>query len=499
MKLKYLFTMLITSLALCTSCSDDTMSEQKTTLGAVQVSSSFVALPAAGGSQEIEVTAKGDWTFSQLPDWVTVSPSSGSAGTSSVKFTASETSSTNSATVYLTCNGEMQRINVLQQTGKVELPLSTCAEVIAGANSDTYHVKGTCTKISNTTYGNWYLNDGTGEVYIYGTLDAGGAEKNFSSLGIEAGDIVEVQGPKTTYGSTIELVNVTVLSITKSLIKVDSLSTTTLPKEGGEFIAYLTNKGDGVSVEIPETAQSWLSVKSIKTSGTTAEITFKAAANEGGNRTATLEFVTTSKGTTYSSTSEISQEGAIVECSIADFNAAEEGSTLYRLTGVISSVANDQYGNFYIKDYSGETYVYGMGSKGDFTAKGLKVGDVVTVVGVRTSYKGTPQTKNVTLEDFKSVEEVTVAEFLAKDDSDSKYYMLSGTVGNIKSTLYGNYDLTDETGTVYIYGTLAGWNGPIKQFESLGVADGDKVTLITIKTSYKGTAQGKNAILFSKE
>ena len=49
------------------------------------------------------------------------------------------------------------------------------------------------------------------------------SEKNFLSLGIEVGDIVTVEGPKTTYNGTVELVNVTVINIEKSLIKVDSL------------------------------------------------------------------------------------------------------------------------------------------------------------------------------------------------------------------------------------------------------------------------------------
>lgn len=493
MKLKYFFMALVAALAVFTSCSDDS---NVTTLDSIQVSKSFLTFVPGGSSDSFDVTAKGDWKISEVPSWVTLSTTSGSAGTFTVTATVGSTESTNEATMLITCNGESQQVHLLQQTEKVELPLSTCAEVIAGADNNTYRVKGTCTKISNTTYGNWYLTDETGEIYIYGTLDEGGGEKNFTSLGMEVGDIVEIQGPKTTYNTTVELVNVTVLSITKSLIKLDSLSTSTLAKEGGEFTAYLTNKGDGVSVDnLPE----WLSVKSVKTSGTTAEVTFKATANDKGNRSATLTFSTTSNGTEYTTTTEISQEGAIVDATIAEFMAAEEGTTLYRLTGVISSVKNDQYGNFYIKDYSGETYVYGMGSKGDFAAKGLKVGDIVTIVGVRTSYNGTPQTKNVTLEDYKSVEAVTVVEFLAKEESNDKYYMISGTVGNIKNTTYGNYDLTDETGTVYIYGTLAGWNGPSKQFESMNITDGDKVTLITVRAAYNGTAQGKNAILFSKE
>lgn len=93
---------------------------------------------------------------------------------------------------------------------------ATCAEVIAGQDGDKFRVKGTCVEIVNTTYGNWYLEDATGKIYIYGTLDAEGKTKNFLSLGIEVGDIVTVEGPKTTYKeTTVELVDVTVLKIEK--------------------------------------------------------------------------------------------------------------------------------------------------------------------------------------------------------------------------------------------------------------------------------------------
>lgn len=93
--------------------------------------------------------------------------------------------------------------------------LTTCAQVLAGTDGTVYHIKGTCTEIKNTLYGNWMLKDETGEVLIYGTLDAQGNTKNFSSLGIEVGDVVEVYGPRKDYNGTIELVDVTVLSITK--------------------------------------------------------------------------------------------------------------------------------------------------------------------------------------------------------------------------------------------------------------------------------------------
>ncbi len=107
---------------------------------------------------------------------------------------------------------------VTQEQGETPEPQvveATCAEIIAGADGTTYRVTGKCTEIVNTLYGNWYLEDATGKVYIYGTLDAEGNTKNFESLGIEVGDVVTVEGPRKTYKETIELVDVKVINITK--------------------------------------------------------------------------------------------------------------------------------------------------------------------------------------------------------------------------------------------------------------------------------------------
>ena len=80
----------------------------------------------------------------------------------------------------------------------MEITTATCAEVLAGPDAKTYRVTGAVTGIANTTYGNWYMNDGTGEVYIYGTLDKSGRDGQNNSIaawGIEVGDEVTVEGP----------------------------------------------------------------------------------------------------------------------------------------------------------------------------------------------------------------------------------------------------------------------------------------------------------------
>jgi hypothetical protein len=97
-----------------------------------------------------------------------------------------------------------------------QVTTATCAEVLAGADGTIYRVTGKCVEIANTTYGNWYLEDATGKVYIYGTLDAEGNTKNFASLGIEVGDEITVEGPRKTYKETVELVDVKVIEIKKA-------------------------------------------------------------------------------------------------------------------------------------------------------------------------------------------------------------------------------------------------------------------------------------------
>jgi hypothetical protein len=146
------------------------------------------------------------------------------------------------------------------------------------------------------------------------------------SLGLEVGDEVTVAGPKTTYGSTVELVDVTVITINKSLIKVDTIECDTISKYGGVATANVTCKGEGVSVDIPADAQDWLSIASIESAGTSAVIQFKAIANTGGDRSTTITFRTTSAGKEYTSQATIAQTGSIVASNIADFNAAPVSS-----------------------------------------------------------------------------------------------------------------------------------------------------------------------------
>ena len=494
MKLKY-FISFFALVALLTACSDD---DAMTLLDEIQVSSSYVGIDEAGGSNTITLNAKEGWSFDEeeIPAWLTVSPKTGGAGETKVTFSADAAPDGRTAVLHIKCADKSQTINVIQ--GLSTVSEATCAEVIAGPESKTYRVTGTVTSIVNTTYGNWYLADETGEIYIYGTLDAKGQTKNFLSLGLEVGDIVTVEGPKTLYNGTVELVDVTVINIQKSLVKVEGYDPedATIPVEGGTVAVNLTCKtNNGISVEIPDEAKDWLGIVSV-TGGAEPVVTFRAPANLGGDRSATVVFKTVDdKGKEYTAQATIYQTGAIVECSVAEFLEAPVGETQYRITGVITSVANPTYGNVYIRDWSG--------ARGDFEAAGLEAGDVVTLVGKRGEYKGTPQMTGAVLEDFKKVTRMTLGDFLAQEDNPNVYYMITGTITEIANPVYGNVYLTDGLNTVYVYGTYPGWGatGDNRKnlLETLGITVGDELTVIGVKSTYNGTPQLANGIYFSHE
>ncbi len=90
----------------------------------------------------------------------------------------------------------------------------------------------------------------------------------------------------------------------------------------------------------------------------------------------------------------------------------------------------------------------------------------------------------------------TVAEFLAAAEDESAtapMYTLKGTITAVANTSYGNFDLTDDTGTVYIYGLCSPDGATQKYWSTSGAKIGDDIVIKTVRTSFNGTPQGKNA------
>ena len=422
MKLRYLIPCFVAALTMFVSCSDD---NDPTYLDEVQLSSSYVSIDINGGSTSIDVTAAGDWAIDaeSVPAWLTISPAQGSAGVSKITFSAESTLDGRECEILLNCAGKTQRINVIQ--GLATVSNATCAEIIAGPDSKTYRVTGTVKSIANTVYGNWYLVDETGEVYIYGTLDAKGNEKNVLSLGIDVGDVVTVEGPKTTYNGTVELVNVTVIDIKKSLIKIEEQTQEAFDANGGDFMVRLSVGGNGCYVSIPAEAKDWLGFTSMVKTDSTTNVTFHVAPNTGEKaRSTTVEFTSSNGKTKSTVTCNVSQMGlsgtltnpfsieqAIAYCQTLSGNSSND----FYVKGKVSRIANNgefgSYGNatFWLSDdgeflgtddknpdkahdfeayrvlfFGNEKWTEGHGN--------ISVGDEVIICGKLTLYNGIAET-----------------------------------------------------------------------------------------------------------
>ena len=382
MKLRHIFTALAAVLTLTfVGCQ-----EEERFLDEVKVSQSYIAIPAEGGKVEVTVNAIDKWEIAGVPEWLTVTPASGVAGETKVTFSAGAATATAEAVLHLNCGEVSQILTVLQMTEKVDLPITSCKFVNEeGVDGTIYRVKGQVTSIANTEYGNFYIDDGTGVAYVYGTL-YDGAEKQFSKHGIAVGDVVTVEGPRKDYNGTIELVNVTVVEIVKSLLVVDPMDVE-LEKEAGEFTVGVSNKGF-CTVEVDV---DWIKFTGLGTDK--AMFTYEAYEQNAAPRKGTITF-TVVKGDRESVVPvSVTQYGITPDpIAIAEAAKAEKGTWL-SVKGIVTGVCKD---GVIVTDEAGSS-LYG------YKATGLKIGDEVLMTGKFSNYR-----------QFYQIDQVPVVRVLSK-------------------------------------------------------------------------------------
>lgn len=334
MKIKYLFLSLLAAAAFATACEEEAVISS---LESFKVDSSYIGFSPEGGSQTIKAEATTAWSIDTTgtTKWLNVSPVSGGAGTSEITFTTLGTGA-HSAELYVTVGENTQIITVKQVGG--EVPVSTIAEVLNGSDGATYRVGGTVSSIASTTYGNLYIEEDGKSLYIYGVKNSQGqypsaASGGWASFGIDAGDYIVVEGPRTTYGSTIELVDATVISVKKSLIKVipDAVS---VNSNDTTFVAKIVNTGDKLNVT---TDASWVGAVSYDEQADTTYVTFHVAENvEHTSRTATITYT----GSTSKASSSVS---TTVTQGAAPMSASEGGSGTfadpYTVAGIVANIS----------------------------------------------------------------------------------------------------------------------------------------------------------------
>ena len=271
-----------------------------------------------------------------------------------------------------------------------------------------------------------------------------------------------------------------------------------------------TVKGTETTVSIPVKSNktwkvrnhdSW--IKSFTASGSgdgSIDITFDANTSYDNARTATFKVI----GETTNFDIILTQDHLynIIDVTVAEFKEAEVGDQLYRLTGKVRSIANSKYGNIYLEDGTGYVYVYTLFENDEKVAQsfknlGLKEGDIVTIVGPRDEFASAKvedqkiQMKNAYCEKALKAKDVTVTEFLAAPVAskylEDQYYRVTGIVKEIVSGTYGNiyFKEKDSDTYVYVYGiTTAPVSKNDKSFGSLGIEEGDEITIVGQRGKY---------------
>lgn len=511
MKLKTILSLLFPALLL-TGCSEEQVAG---TFDDLNLSTSYISIPSEGGSMATTLTTAEAWEFSQeknnkgqdmypIPAWLTVSQTTGEAGKVELTFSAEAYDAGREVELKIISGSKSQFLKVRQ--GEMAASEATCKEVNEAADGKNFIVSGTVTKIVNTTYGNWYMTDGTAELYIYGTLDADGQTKNFESLGMEVGDKVTIEGPKSSYNGSPQMVNVSVLRIEKALLKILSESAQ-VDKDGGTLEVRLASKGKGAFFDIDGECSSWISYSDVEyidgvpskiepNPADTVVYTFNIAPNIASARNGVISF-RANEGEALEYT--FTQAGGISDVNVQGFLDAEvDDAAQYRVVGIVSRIHEKYNNNFWVQDATGEMYAYRVDAQGNT----LAVGDFVTVVGKRGAYKNDPQMVDPVLEKYSATEELSVAEFLGKENSKDVYYRLTGTITRIVKADYGNIYLRDANGDeVYVYGILPGYGatGDAKKgmIEAKGLKIGDTLTILGNRASYNDAPQVGNAIYVS--
>lgn len=536
MKLKYIIPAAIAAMTMLASCSENDTLE----LDNIKVSQSYITLPEKGGDVTVEITASENWTFDidfdveekKLDDekgvvkyyvptkqldlednsWFTVSARSGSKGMTKVTFHADATTDSRSSALQIKAGDKIQNL-IVAQTAGAEVTVLSVKDVREGTDGKTYRVKGFCSAISNTNYGNWDMSDSDGNsIMIYGTVDATGAY-NWNSFNIAVGDEVVVEGPRKTYGSTIELVDATFISVKKALLACDDVNKF-LAKEATSFELKVAQKGDGLSFE---SKSDWLTIEGNGyTSDGKGNLTFKVNVEEnttGAERTGSIVIKSTKKKDETILPVSITQLGssAVAEGGIAAINTVLKTSTNNRnpakfdhiLKGAKVTYKNGS--NTFIEDETGGLYVYD-------NSVTLKVGQVIDgrVWGKGYTYNNLPEATalnipmaTVTTPEDSKVEPkaVTLAELTANFDyyinryvkiSDAK---VETAIDAKYSEVKSNGKITDGTNTFALRIQSTGKFGKdengddMKIYMYIQAAKDAKVDVVCIPSVFKSDKQ----------
>ena len=431
------------------------------------------------GTSEVELLATRDWLIASQPDWVAVSVTGGQASSKPQKVSVSVIANSGynrTGTVVFTIGIMKAALTINQAGAQGEIKLGTGTKedpyTVAGvikyveslgadvASPSAVYVKGKVVAVSeaySAQYGNGTFtisDDGTpGEVFTcYRIFYLGNRKWKSSDEQVKQNDDVIVCGNVVLFkGNTPET--------SQGTGYLYSLNGVTDGGSGGGGGEAGTAKGSGTEADPFNVAAAIAKAESVGQTASTDSYYIKGKVKE----------VTEQFAAQYGN---------------ATFTMVDEG---------------------YDAVFTAYRVLYFDNQKWTEGGKTINANDEVVVYAKVVNFKGnTPETSGGYVYSIngekgsgsgggggsvKEAKAVTVAEFIAAPESNDQPYKLTGKVGGNINTTYGNFDLTDATGTVYVYGLTAtnlGYGAKNDQsFGSLGIVDGDEITLIGFRGSYQ--------------
>ena len=537
MKIRNYFVGMLAALAVVSACSP---TEENLGTPDISISTNQMTFEAAGGEQELTVTATRDWKVETDADWVVVSPESGEASSDpqTVSVTVLENTGMDRTVDLKFTIGMKSKYLTVSQAGP-----GGSAEALIVYYNDYDKVEATKTFGSGSSwpyldqFDGWMNQTGTGAAnveYAYSGMSArANSTSNSNYSDYEGSGKNNMFFGKSAYLATknIALGGAKDFTLTFGTEKYSQDNGSVFTKS--EYHIFVSNDaakwveitdytfaGDGTegrwnlataNFSVPSGTENLSICIKVDVASSYRMDDFKLVISEGGAEvdfSKGVEMDFTAGGNTGgngggSATAPESKGKKTVE----EFIAAADTQNYYELTGTVSRF-NATYCSFDLTDATGTIYVYSVldASKAEWTSK-ISNGGTITIYGKYLYYEQKSQHEVVDahIVSFEgdgsgtttpsgqpeSLTKATVAEFLAAPESSDVWYELTGEIISIAKQDYGNFTIKDETGEIYIYGMTSKWVGSNdKSFSQIGLKVGDIVTLGTLRGSYNGQPQG---------
>ena len=535
MKFKNFFLGVLASAAVLASCQPN---EEQLGAPALNLDSETMEFESAKGEQTLAMTATRDWAVSNDQDWLVFDPTSGSGSNKpqEVKVTVLANPESNRTYEAVFSIGMITKTLTVSQKGdkgEAALEITPIGDFIKAADGAKVCIlKGRISgvKQKNSEGKGFFGFDITDET---GTVTAAfPANWDEYKDQLKNGQIVTLKGTYQFYDQKKthqvkdavimkiedggELPPVEKISIADFISKADGNTVYELcgtisnvkqkNAEGKGFFGFDIN--DGTATVTAAFPANWDEYKDKLKNGqkVTLQGTYQYYDQKKTHQVKDANILKIEEGEAVPPTE-------VEKISVADFIKAADAQKVYQLTGKISNVKqkNAEGKGFFGFDLNDgtATVTAAFPANWDEYKDKLKDGQTVTLKGTYQFYdqKKTHQVKDAVIikieaegegggdtpapEKPANLKKVTIKEFLDAQVDGTTWYELTGKITKISSPEYGNFYIEDATGKVYIYGLVKEFvTKNDKSFSSIGLKEGDELTLGTMRAEHSNTPQG---------